>query len=54
MFKSPPQETKISDQVPTEVPGPMNPEAAIPWDDGVDQDLEQLSAEVETLIEETK
>ena len=56
MFKPPPppQELKISDQVPTKVPGPMNPEVAIPWDDGIDQNLEQLSTEVETLFEETK
>jgi hypothetical protein len=32
----------------------MNPENTIPWDDGVDHDLEQLNTEVETLLEETK
>jgi hypothetical protein len=32
----------------------MNPEVTIPWDDGIDQSLEQLSTEVETLFKETK
>lgn len=50
----PPQEFKVPDRVPSGVPGPMNPEVAIPWDDGIDKNLEQLSTEVETLIEETK
>ena len=50
----PPKEATDSDPVPSGVPGSLNPENTIPWDDGVDQDLEQLNTEVETLLEETK
>ena len=56
MFKPPPpqQESTVFDPIPSEVSGPMNSGVAISWDDGIDQELEQLSTEVETLFEETK
>jgi len=43
-----------SAQETPEIPPPAPVEAQHPWDDGVDRDLEQLSTEIETLLEETK
>ena len=50
----PPQDSTVPDRVPSRAPESLNPENTIPWDDGVDQNLQQLSTEVETLFEETK
>ena len=49
-----PKESTGSDPVTTTITEPLIPENTIPWDDGVDQNLEQLNIEVESLIEETK
>ncbi len=43
-----------SAQETPEIPLPAPVEPHHPWDDGVDRDLEQLSTEIETLLEETK
>ena len=43
-----------SDPVTSKIPGSLNPETTISWDDGIDQNLEQINIEVETLLEETK
>ncbi len=43
-----------SAQETPEIPPPAPVQPQHPWDDGVDRDLEQLSTEIETLLEETK
>ena len=53
-LQPPQKDSSDSDPVSSGVSEPLNPEITIPWDDGVGQDLEQLSTEVETLFEETK
>ena len=50
----PPNKSINSDSETTKITEPLNPENTIPWDDGTDQDLEQLGTEVESLFEETK